>query len=269
MLLSFTSKLLATLLGVAITTAALVLLISQTLLNSHYIEGELNITNSYTHLSDAMVSEIVKHADQPDPTIAPKLKAVLTPATLQVKLNLALEQLQAYYLGNGTTAPTIDVSDLAAKAQAAGVPIGEGSGLDKPITLTGNNKVKGVGHTFNQAKMISLAAVVVLAGLLALVCWKRKHWAALPDVLIWVGAQLGIIAAIFTFGPGFAEHYLKFNAASNAFATIGHDLAISIVHDLGKRLAIVAVSFLVAGIGVRILMHKYHPVQKPAFLKQK
>jgi len=272
-LLSLISKLLSLLLVGAIIVTALALLLSQTLLSSRYIEGELSATNSYSRLSDALVNEFVtqsqKDGQQVDPTLKDKLKTVLTPVVLQQKLDLALENLQLYYQGKGN-APVINVSDLVTKARAVGIQIGDNSGLDKPITIAGgNNKIKGAGKQFDHAKLLGVAVSAVLAVLLALVSWRRRKWVAIPDVLIWIGISLGIVAAVFTFGPGVAEHYLKFNAASNAFASLGHDLAVAIVHDLGRRLGIVAASYLVAGIAIRIILHKYHPVQKPAFLKEK
>src|SRR5882762_6056197 len=100
-LLSLLSKFIASLLVSAIFLATFALLFSQTLLNSHYIEGQLSATNSYSRLSDALANEVAKQANPPDPTIKDKLKLVLTPAVLQQKLTLGLDQLQAYYEGKG------------------------------------------------------------------------------------------------------------------------------------------------------------------------
>ena len=266
MLLSLVSKVVSILLVLVVTVTALALLISQTLLNSQYIEGQLSHTNSYSRLSDALVNEIASTASQPtDPTVVAKLKTVLTPVIIQQKLSLTLEQLQAYYQGSGKV-PVINVSDLAAQAQAAGIPLGSDSGLDKPITLT-MTSVPKIGQKFSEAKRLGLAAAILLVAILLLVCWRRKRWVAIADVLMSIGVLLGIFAAVFGFGPGIAERFIRFNVASNAFATIGHDLALSITHDLGVRLGFVAASYFIVGLVLRFIWHRHHKPQRPSFLK--
>jgi hypothetical protein len=296
--LSLTSKFLAALLVAAISLAALSLLFGQTLLKSVYIENALVTTNSYSRLSDALADEISKQANPPDPTLKDKVKLVVTPVVLQQKITLGLNQLQAYYQGKGP-APSIPVDDLKAKAIAAGIPIddnnnnandvnnnanpqggpqgnpqsnpqGNNAGdkednpLSKPITFSGNDQIAGIGQKFDEAKWGAVLASVVLAGLLLLVSWKRHRWAALPDVLLTAGILLGFWALAFYIGPGMAQHYIKFDLNSNAFASIGHDLAVSISHDLGKRLGLVAISYFVVGLAARLYIAKQNKSKSPA-----
>ncbi|HET6925095.1 MAG TPA: hypothetical protein VFH39_04655, partial [Candidatus Saccharimonadales bacterium] len=83
MLLSLLSKFLASLLVAAITLATLVVLFSLTLLNSHYIEGQLSATHTYSRLSVALSDELVKQAsdqgDQVDPALKQELQGALSP----------------------------------------------------------------------------------------------------------------------------------------------------------------------------------------------
>ena len=257
MLLSWLTKFTASLLVSIIFSAVLILLLDQTILNSHYLEGQLASTNSYVKLSGALSDQIIKSSDGADPALKPKLQAILTPSVLQTKLSGALEQLQAYYKGNGPV-PVIDLTDLVNQAQAAGIKIGDGSGLTKPITIKSNSKVKGIATAFRSVKLGTIVGVVVLTALLLLLSWERHKYAALPDVIIIVGILFAIIALLFNLAPGFADHTVKFNFGSNGFATIGHNLALSIVHDLAKRFDIIAAGYLAVGISVRIWLARRH-----------
>ncbi|HET6924546.1 MAG TPA: hypothetical protein VFH39_01815 [Candidatus Saccharimonadales bacterium] len=262
MLLSLLSKFLASLLVASITLVTLVVLFSQTLLSSHYIEGQLSATHSYSRLSVALSDELIQQASdqgaQVDPSLKQELQGVLSPVVMQQKLSLALEELQTYYQGKGP-APQINVSDLVARARAVGVQVPPDSNLDQPITFAAGRGVKGAGKTYAHVKWLLLAAAAVLAGLLLLVCWKRRRWVALPDVFIGTGVLLGLSALVFGFGAGIAERYVSFGLASNAFTAIGHDLAVAISHDLGRRLVIIAICYLVVGVALRIMVAHHHP----------
>src|SRR5438045_3503554 len=98
-MLSWLSKLTASLLISVLFAAVLTLFLDQTLLNSSYLEGQLASTNSYTKLSDALSDQVVKSSDNNDPALKAKVLSILTPTVLQTKLDGGLEQLQAYYKG--------------------------------------------------------------------------------------------------------------------------------------------------------------------------
>ena len=260
MLLSWLSKFLASILVSVIFCAGLTLVLDSTVLSSHYIEGQLVKTDSYPRLSTALSQEVAKKSDSTDPQVQAKLQTVLTPQVLQQKTTSALDQMQAYYKGHGP-APVIDLTDLATKAQAAGVPIGDGSGLNKPISISPNNQVKDVAQTFRTIKLATILGSLVLVGLLLLVSWERHKYAALPDVLIVVGVLFLLFAIVFSFAPRFADHFIKLDSSSSAFTSIGRDLAYSIARDLGKHFGLIALLALAVGIGTRVWVpHIHHQV---------
>jgi hypothetical protein len=258
MLLSWLSKLLASLLTASLCGIIITLTLSQTLMSSHYLEGQLNKTNSYNRLSTALSTEVAKQAGlASNPQVNTLIQGILTPAVLKQKINSALDQLQAYYRGNGAT-PVIDLSDLASQAQAAGVPLGQNNPLSQPITLGSNSAkasatAKGVSKTFDHVRLTTIITSLVLVVALLAVSWERHRYGALPDVLICVGVLIGLVALIFDLGPSLADHYIKLSSTSNAFAALGHDLAESIARDLARRFGIIAAACLVAGIVTRIL----------------
>jgi hypothetical protein len=253
MLFSWLSKLLPSLLVSVLSGAIITVVINQTVLSSHYVEGKLASTNSYVRLSDALNTEIAKKAsaDPESAGITAKLQGIITPTVLQTKINGALDQLQAYYRGNGTL-PTIDLTDLAPQVQAAGIPLPADSPLSKPIQLGGNEKVRGASKTFDHVRLTTIVTSLVLIVALLAVSWERHRYAALPDVAITVGGLIGLLALIFGLMPGLVAHYVKFDSSSNAFASIGNDLAVSIAHDLATRLGIIAGVCLAVGIATRI-----------------
>jgi hypothetical protein len=257
-LFSWLSKLLAGILVATLFSAVFAIVLNQTVLSSHYLEGQLAANNSYNKLSDAITAEFVKNANPSTPQMAATVRSIVTPAVLQVKISSALDQLEAYYKGNGA-APTIDVSDLIAQAQAAGVPVPKDNSLNKPIVLAGNTQAKGISKKFENVKLGTiLASLVLIVALLAL-SWERHKFAVLPDIAIALGILLGIFALAFRLAPGVADKHIKFDFSSNAFASTGHDLATSIAHDLGKRFGIIAIALLVVGIVSRVLVARMKP----------
>ena len=255
MLFSWLSKLLASLLVSVLSGAIITVVLSQTVLSSHYIEGKLTATNSYVRLSDALDTEITKGIASAPPDMTAKLQTIITPAILQTKINSALDQFQTYYRGDGQS-PTIDLTDLAAQAQAAGVPVQADSSLSKPIQLGGNGKARNASKTFDDVRLGTIVASLVLIAALLAVSWKRHRYVALPNVLISVGVLIGLLALIFALTPGLATHYIKFDTASNAFTSIGKDLATSIAHDLAWRFGMIAGVCLFVGIATRIWVAK-------------
>lgn len=258
-LFSMLSKLLASMLVAVLAGATITVVLNQTVLNSHYIEGRLAATNGYNRLSDELVKQIGSQAaNTGNLQLSAQLSSIITPTILQEKINSSLDQLQAYYRGNGPQ-PVIDLTDVAAQAQAAGIPIPENSGLTKPIVLSSNKQAQGLSKTFNSVRLGTILTAVVLTLALLAVSWERHKWAVLPDVLITVGVLIGLLAVAFAAASSLAGHYIKFNTDANAFALIGRDLASSIATDLARRLGIIAGVFAAVGIGTRIWVGTLRP----------
>ena len=254
MLNSLLSKLIAGVLVSVLCGAIITTVMGQTLLSAHYIEGRFGAINGYSRLSTALSAEVTKQAGVEDnPQMTAQVQAILKPATLQQKINSALDQLQAYYQGKGPV-PVINLSDLASQAQAAGVPLGQGNSLTQPITLGAVNpaQAKNVGKTFDHVRLTTILLGLFLIAALLFVSWERHRYAALPDVLMSVGILMGLIALIFYLGPSLADHYIKFSTTSNAFLSLGRDLANSIAHDLSRRFAFIGAGCFLVGLIGRI-----------------
>jgi hypothetical protein len=267
MLNSLAIKLLSTLLVFALWSATLTLVFHQTMLNSHYVEGRLDSIHGYDRLSGALVDEIAHTPDlAANPEVAAKIKPILTPQVLKVKLNSALDQMETYYLHGGPQ-PVIDLSDLAVQAQAAGIPVPQGSSLNQKIVLGGNKqgqdqtqaKTKNAGSTFDRARTTSVIASLLLAAALVGLSLKQRRYTALPTVLITVGILVALLAAFLSIAPSVIDRFIKIGANSNAFAILGHDLASSIARDLGTRFGIIAAIYLVLGISTRALASRLQP----------
>jgi multisubunit Na+/H+ antiporter MnhB subunit len=270
MLGSFATKFLAGLLVLALWSATISVVMNQTVLSSHYVEHQLDANHGYDRLSTALTDEIAHSPDlAANPDAAAKVQQILNSGVLKTKINGSLEQLQAYMQGKGPQ-PTIDLTDLATQAQAAGIPIEQGSSLTKPIPLGPSVKTDqqvNIGQPVNHLRTVSLVASVVLAlGLLAL-SYAQKRYTALPNVLIVVGVLIGVLALSLLIVPGIADHFIKFGAVSNAFVSLGHDLTASIARDLGKRFGIIAAVYLVIGIVTRILAQRLRVGTKTAQAK--
>jgi hypothetical protein len=259
MLSSLLSKFLASLLVSVLCGAIITTVMSQTLLNAQYIEGRLTAINGYSRLSAALTQEVGQEAGVANnPEVDTELRGILTPAALKQKINGALNQLQEYYEGK-VPAPTINLNDLASQAQAQGIPVEQTPTLTQPIMLAGGStqttqtKNVDVAKTFDHVRTATILTAIVLIVALLAVSWKRHRYGALPGVLMSVGVLMGIVALVFDLAPSLADRYIKFSATSNAFTSIGRDLAENIAHDLGRRFAIIAVTSFVVGLIVRIV----------------
>ena len=261
MILSWLSRLVASLLVTVLCGAIITTVLDQTVLNSHYLDKQLAATNSYSRLSTGLSQQLAKQAGSVDPVLAAKLQGILTPAILQQKIQDALNQLQAYSEGKGP-APTINLTDLAAQAQAAGVPIDQESDLTKPITLGStkqSNQTQQSGKNFGTIKAATMLASIVLAALLGFLSWRRHNYVILAHVLISVGITIGLLALFCLFVPSVADHFIKVSATSSAFTDVARNMVDSVAKDLGKRFGIIAGLCLVVGIGTRIWLTRMKP----------
>jgi hypothetical protein len=256
-MLSVLSKLLSTLLVFTLTGTVFSTVVNQTVLNSHYIEGKLTQTNSYERLSTALSEQVSQKvaAGSENPLVARELKSILSPETLRTKINSTLDQLQAYYEGKGPL-PTIDLTDLGAQAQAAGIPLPSDSNISKPITLDGIPRTKGQGHNLKNSQYTLLITTLVLAAALALVCRQRHKWVAFPGVLLASGILIGLLAVLAAAASGAITQAIPFNAENAALATIGRDLASSIMTDVARHLGFMAALCELLSVMARILIKR-------------
>ncbi|MEJ0072907.1 MAG: hypothetical protein WDN27_02350 [Candidatus Saccharibacteria bacterium] len=265
--LKWLSHTLSVLLFVSLSGLISLFIVSHTLLNAHYIEGQLQADQAYSKLSVAISAELAKDAGTTDPQVTAALQNIVTPTVLQQKINSTLDQLQAFYLGNGP-APQIDVSDLVAQAQAAGVPVPANSNLSKPITLGPPNQNKGLGRSVDGVRLKSLLISGLLLVALLAVCWKRRRYTAPASVLIAISVLYGLLAAAFLTLPSVIDSHIRFDFSANAFAGVGHDLALAIAKNLGRDYAIVAIACLVVGIVSRMLIKRLQPAAVIPTVKQ-
>lgn len=257
MLLSWLSKFIASLLVAVLSLTIITTVLGQTLLSSNYLETQLSATDSYARLSNAISGQVVKDSGIVDSALEPKVKSVITPDVVKSRVNSALDQLEAYYQGNGQ-APQIDLSDIAAQLQAAGLPVNTNTSiLTQPVTLGPNGPANTQrGHDYQRVKSVVLVISIVLVVLLVLLCWKRREYRPLANVLISVGISIGIIALFCHFVPGLADRFLKFNTSTNAFVGVSHDMVQAIAKDLAKHFGIIAIICIVLGIVARVVIKR-------------
>jgi len=251
--MAWLSRLVAGFLVAALCLAITTTVFDHTLFNSHYLEQKAAQNNAYARLSTALSAEVAKNGGQDNPQVAAQLQQILTPAVLQTKINGALDQIQAYYKGNGPS-PVIDLTDLSTKAQAAGLTIPADSPLNKPITLSSNTQAKGISKRFERVKQESIIAVLVALVVLMLPSWKRYRYAILPDIAIECGLLIGIDAVVLYSLPSVVNRYAKINFNSNTFGSLTHDMITVIAHDLGKTFGIIAMVLLGGGLTIRTIL---------------
>lgn len=259
MFATWLSKILSTLLVAVLTSAIFTITLSQTLLNSRYLEQKLAATHSYSRLSVALSNQISTQATAVgNAEVSSKLQTILTPAELQSKVNGALDQLQAYYQGKAVQ-PSIDLTDLASQVQAAGVPVPVDSGIAEPVKLGGNTRMQHVAQNFERVRTVTMIMTAVLVVVLALLSWRRRQYKSLPNVLITVGILIGLLAGALAVGAGMLTHYLTFQTNAEAFTAIARDLGTSIANDLAQRFGIIAAVFLAFGVAGRVWAGKLQP----------
>jgi hypothetical protein len=254
-MLNLLSKFLASLLVLVSLSIIASFILGQTLLSSEYMQQQLKDAKAYSRLSEALSKQVADSVAADNPQIEATIQQVITPDTLQQRVDPALSQLEEYYKGNAPP-PQIEVNDLLAQIQAAGVPIETNSDLATPIQLAPESKTKPVTAKFGAIGIIAVILALVLIAALAFLSWKAKRYTILANVAISIGIATGLIAIFLLFAPGVFDHFVQFDANSNIYAGILHDLARSIAQDIGRRYALFAAVFLVLGIAARIVISR-------------
>ena len=264
------SRFIAAVLVSVITIAVLTQVFDATLLNSNYLTKTANKSGVYSALSVDISNQLVKdfESQSSNNSISPTqasiiIRSVLTSSLIQSKVTDALAGVQAYYKGTGPE-PSINLSDVIAKLQVAGLPISNNnSTLNKPIVIQGNEQVKQQVGNFEKVKLISSIVAVVLLLILIALSWEEHRWKVLPDLAIITGAWLGVISIIFIFGVSAADKVAKLNSNSNDFVNTANIYAKSLTKGVGELIGLVALTLLVIGFVVRILLHNIDKKKKP------
>ncbi len=248
------SKVLSSLLVLVLAVVTVNLVLSQTVLNSKYLDVQLKKADAYHKLSVAITDELVHNTTSMDPELSAKVQSIVTPEVLEQRIPGALQQLEDY-AKNGGTPPQIDISDLVAQARAAGVDIPADSGLDKPITLgqVGSYQVQPPSKTAKLVNTLMIVVAVVLTAALVFVCWLRRDFRALAVVATVYGAILLAVAALLWFAPDLLASRIHL-ATANAFVAVTQDVATAIAKDIAKRFATIGAISLALGIPTWILL---------------
>jgi len=258
------SRFIAAILISVITIAVLTQIFDATLLNSNYLNKVAIKDGLYSSLSVDISNQLVKDVENNNgsaPTISSQqastiIKSVLTSSLIQTKVSSALSEVQAFYKGNGPQ-PSINLSDVIAKLQAAGLPISNNNQtLSKPIIIPSNQKVKQQIQYFEKLKLYSALATVILLVLLVFLSFEEHRWKVLPDLAIIVGVYLGLISAIFIFGVGVADKVAKLGTNSNDITITANNFAKSLTKGIGYKIAEIAIILIIVGIVSRIFMHR-------------
>ncbi len=255
MKLSWLSRFMATVLTTLLFLVVVTIAAGQTVLNTQYLESELQSQQAYSKLSTAISKDISKQADagQAQDAVTTQLQSIITPQVLQQRLSKTLNEIQAYYKGNGPV-PTLDVSDLVNQAEAAGLPAPNDPKLQQPIKLTAATKAK---HYSNAAKAVGagvIALIVVLIVGLVAIARKTRNYKPLCAVLVSLGIMLSVTGGSLLIVPRIFNKLYTFNPATNPFGALAHDIALGVLHDYALHLLIPGLAILVVGIVARLLV---------------
>lgn len=250
------SKVLSGLLLLALVGLTVNVVLNRTVLSSGYLDVQLKKADAYHKLSVAITDELVHNTTSMDPELSAKVQSIITPEVLEQRIPGALEQLEDY-LKNGGNAPQIDVSDLVAQAQAAGVQIPAETDLTKPITLgqAGSYKIQPPSETMKLMNTLTMVAAVVLGAALVVVSWLRRDFRPLAAVATLYGIIFVIVALLLWFAPDVLASRIHF-AAANVFAAVGQEVATVIAKDIAKQFGTIGAISLAIGVPAWIILAK-------------
>jgi hypothetical protein len=255
------TKLLAGIVVIVSLSVIANLIASQTLFSSSYVKQQFTKIDAYNRLSKTLSEEAAKQTGIDNPQVTAAIQQVVTPETLQQRIEDAITQGEAYYKGEGQP-PTINVSDLTDQLQTAGVPITANSELNRPIELvpTTHNATNATPATakLQGVKVVSIVLLVLLLIALVAVSITAKNYTILPNVFIACGIALIPIALLLSLSAGIFDHYVKFDVSTNAYTAIAHDLVKNISTDIGHRYALIAVALLAVGVISRLILARLH-----------
>lgn len=269
------SRFLAFLLTIALFGAVLSLVFDRTLLSAGYLDAKFKQQDIYTRVATDLPTEIAKQGGAEARTALPDLQKVITPELVQAKVETALKEFERYYKSGGP-APTIDLSDVVAKARAEGLQIPAGK-FDKPVVVAGIGQTRGAVQGFESAKLGMILGVALLTILLGVVCWRRQNFRPLARALAITGGLVSIIAIALGLAPGIIDSRLHFDLKSDQYLAMGHDVALQAFRDLAVTFGVIGGVLILLGVGLWLALHfeedrwglgpdepKTHPETKPA-----
>jgi hypothetical protein len=240
-------KIVAGFLVVTLCSAVIGIVTDKTVLSADYVSQQLVETKAYDHLASAITDELKRQpAVAANPQAMDMIGHVVTPAVLQSKIEAALPQMEAYYKGQSKTF-TLDLSDIAQQVQQAGITLPPDSPLLKPITLSTTDEAKpassfitGWGHT-------SMVFSMLLFVLLVLASWQSGRYGAIPMVAFVSGLLLCLLGVALFFGHSVLDELVKTWFDTNAFVSVGRDVATRISQDMGMLVGSYGLGLMLIG----------------------
>ncbi|MBW4061102.1 hypothetical protein HJC99_00820 [Candidatus Saccharibacteria bacterium] len=258
-------RLLATVLGVALTVTAIITVTDATTWNSAYLMATADRTNLAQHISNELPAVIASYAPAADTQAA--ITNVLTPAYIETKIN---DVIPAFVTGfrHGGSVPNLDVTDLGQQLALSGVPVPPAlaaitnspqplmsSHLAAPLQTVGG--VSGLLQWL--APLVALAATVML-----LLISDHRRFLALAQG-VWLGSALtALAAAVVQLPPSLIEATLNTSVARPLAAAIraySQAIATDQSHQLLRYaliLAVVGVICIVAHVVAGLIAHLMH-----------
>ncbi len=233
--MKFLAGFVSTLLVLALIQTGFSLVLDHTVLNAHYLEAQAAKTHFYDNLAATLPDQIATTSDgttADEATIKQKLATIITPAAIRAHVEPALVQVEAFYKGKSTKPATINLSDLADQARAAGLDI-PADQFNKQVVLTPTGSpAKSAVHQLEAAKTIGLIATGLLFAALVVLVFYRRKVAPMMTALIIPGVLFALVAVGLLQLPGLVNANFKLNDKAKSLEPTIKQLVNSLSHGL-------------------------------------
>lgn len=227
--MKFLNKFLITLMALSVSSLILAFCLDQTILKADFVTAQADKSGIYTDLAKQLPQQLAGGGETA-PAIQAAYEKAVTPEYLQTTFDSYIHNLQDAYQ-NGSAIPTLDLTSLMQKAQAAGVTFTpeEKAQMTKQLTIqlagsqtgepsTGSaapaaqpKQSVGFSNLYRKtsaAKWLLLLSSLVTAGLV-FVTAPHHRLKALGHGFLSATFWLAIYYVFFKVAPGIATHQLK------------------------------------------------------------
>lgn len=250
-------RVLAFLAGLGLALSVWGFISTNTLFSSNHVEAAARETGTYRMVATAMpnlLSQLVLLSPDEQAAVAPYFDSDLVKGWAQT----VIPALEHYYRQGGAR-PTLDLSEVAVRLSAAGVPLSPEvtNRLTTPIAVSAGHLDRSISKLVRWSALARIWGPIILlaAGSLGLLVARGRRWRFVAAVLLWAALDLLIAAGLVSLAPKLVASTVVNSAAGSIASPLRswieavitgprHDLIVAMLSAVGASVVALILQFI-------------------------